>query len=74
MTIQDELRNLFAKKARGGSAGYAIALALMDLADAHEATARAIQRLGNGDASTDFGAIENLAMQMAKIADALSAK
>ena len=43
--------------------------------DALEQVARALQRLGNGNASTDFGAIEALGMQIEKssnrIADSL---
>lgn len=60
------------KRARQGDAGFAIAYALIDLADSQEATAAAIQRLGNGNASTHFGAIENLAMQMEKAAQSLT--
>jgi hypothetical protein len=74
MTIHDELRIVFAKKARSGDAGYAIAWSLLGLADTQAATAKALQCLGNGNASTDFGAIENLAIQIAKIADVLSEK
>jgi hypothetical protein len=68
---RDELRNLFEKEARAGDGAFAVAWALMDLADAQGHTAGAIQRLGNGNASTHFGAIENLAMQVEKIADAV---
>lgn len=69
---KEELRTLFEKKARAGEPGFAIAWALMDLADAQEATARAIQRLGNADASTHFGAIEALGMEVGKVAEALT--
>jgi hypothetical protein len=55
------LRDLFEQRARKGDAGFAIAYALMDVADANYAIRNALQNLGNGDASTKKGAIENLA-------------
>jgi hypothetical protein len=58
-----ELRVVIEQKART-EAGYAIAYAILDLSDSQEATARALNRLGNGSASTDFGAIESLGMQL----------
>ena len=66
------LKDLFEEKARAGDGAFAIAWALMDLADAQEATAGALQRLGNGGASTHHGAIEGLAMQATKIAEAVN--
>ena len=68
---RDDLREVFAKKATT-DAGFAIAWALIDLADAQEATAKAIQRLGNGDAATHLGAIENLAVQVQGVTEALN--
>lgn len=68
---RNELRTAFEKKALSDP-GFAVAWALMDLADAQEATAKAIQRLGFGNASTHFGAIESLGMQVKDVADALN--
>ncbi len=64
-----DIRNVFEKKARDGDGAFAIAYALLDLSDSQEATAKALQRLGLGNASTDVGAIENLAMQIEKAAE-----
>jgi hypothetical protein len=69
----EDLRTFFKKKACTGDGAFAIAWALMDLSDSQEATAKAIQKLGNADAATPFGAIESLGMQVEKIADAISA-
>ena len=65
------LHDLFEKKARAGDGAYSIACALIDLVDAQEATAKAIQNLGNGDAATNFEAIEGLAMNVEKVAEAI---
>ena len=54
------LRDLFEHRARKGDAGFAIAHAMQKLADAQYASG-AKQNLGNGDASSGKGAIENLA-------------
>jgi hypothetical protein len=65
------LREICEEKARAGDGAFAIAAALFDLSDSQEATAKSLQNLGNGNASTDFGAIEGLAMQVIKLADAV---
>jgi hypothetical protein len=65
------IRDIIEKKARAGDGTFAIAYALLDLSDSQEATAKALQRLGNGSASTDFGAIEALGMQIEKAAQML---
>lgn len=43
---------------------YAIAYALMALAEAQDATATALKYLGAGDAATSMGAVEYLATQL----------
>ena len=65
---EKNLRDLFEEKARKGDGAYAIAYALMDLSDSQEATAKALNRLGLGNASTNMGAIEALGMQVEKAA------
>jgi hypothetical protein len=65
------IKDVFEEKARKGDGVFAIAYALMDLSDSQEATAKALQRLGLGNASTDFGAIEALGMQIEKAANIL---
>jgi hypothetical protein len=64
-----ELKELFAKKAKAGDGLFAIAYALIDLSDSQEATAKSLHRLGMGNASTQFGAIESLGMQIEKAAN-----
>jgi hypothetical protein len=66
-----DIREIIEEKARKGEGAYAIAFALLDLSDSQEATAKALNRLGNGNASTDFGAIEGLSMQIVQAAEAL---
>lgn len=70
--MHEELRDLFEKRARGGDGAFAIAWAILDLSDSQEAAAKALKKLGNGDASTHIGAIESLGMQIEKVADAIS--
>ena len=72
MPSAETMRDLFAEKARAGDGSFAVAWALMHLADAQLGTAAAIQRLGVGSASTHFGAIEALAMEVTKVAEALN--
>lgn len=67
-----ELRDFFEKKAREGDSSFAIAWALLDLSDSQEAIAKALQKLGNSEASTHLGAIEALGMEVGKVADAIS--
>lgn len=59
------------QKAKSGNGASMIAYALLQLTAAQDRTATALFRLGNGNASTDFGAIEGLSMQMKMIADAI---
>jgi hypothetical protein len=68
----DELDDAFDKRAKNGDGSFAIALAILRLADAQMVQARAIQRLGNADASTHLGALEALGIQVEKIAQAIS--
>jgi hypothetical protein len=65
------IKDVFEAKARNGDGAFAIAYALIDLADAQEATARALQKLGLADASTHLGALEALGMQIEKAATIL---
>lgn len=74
MTTKKPLRELFEDKARAGDGAYAIAWALLDLSDSQEATAKALQRLGNGDASTHYGAIEGLAMKIEQAAEIIGSQ
>lgn len=51
--------------------GFAIAYALLLLAQAQERTASAVRALGNGDAATSMGAIEALGMHLGEKLDSL---
>lgn len=68
---QTPIKDFFEEKARKGDGAFAIAYALVDLADSQEATAKAIQKLGLADASTHLGALEALGMSVEKAADVL---
>jgi hypothetical protein len=70
--MRDDLRKIFQDKAKAGDGAFAIAWALIDLADAQEATAKAIQRLGLADAATHCGAIESLGMVVKEVAEAIN--
>ena len=74
MMADKPIRQLFEERARNGDGAYAIAWALLDLSDSQEATAKALQNLGNGNASTHFGAIEGLAMKVEQAAEILGAQ
>jgi hypothetical protein len=73
MTSNDpsSLRDIFEERAQAGDAGFAIAYALLEIADAQYAVRDALDRLGNGNASTQMGAIENLAGKVSGLAIAL---
>jgi hypothetical protein len=65
------LADLIEEKART-DAGYAIAHALMRLADAQGEVAQHIKYLGNGNASTSMGAIEAFGLHIGEKLDALT--
>ena len=69
--IEDALKHLFAKKAETDGQ-YAIAFALLELSSRQRETAAALQALGNGNAASSFGAVENLAMKVDAVATAIS--
>jgi len=62
----------FEERARAGDGAFAIAYALSNLTNAQIATARALNKLGVGDASTHLGALENLAMELKHASEAVS--
>ena len=68
MNIQD----FFEDKARKGDGAYAIAYALMELANAQNSTATWIKYLGNGDAASPMGAIEAFGAHLGQKMDALT--
>lgn len=64
--------NFCEDKARKGDGSYAIAFALLKLADAQERTANQIKDLGLASAASPFGAIEALIMQMKETGETLA--
>jgi hypothetical protein len=66
-----EIEDLFEAKARKGDGLFAIAFALLRLADAQRAIATHIKYLGTGDAATTMGAIEFLGAHIGEKLDAL---
>jgi hypothetical protein len=66
-----DLDDLIKKRAKG-DAGYAIAYALLRLAEAQEATAVHLKYLGVGDAASTMGAVEFLATKVGEVAQSLS--
>ena len=52
---------------------YAVAYALLKLAEAQTRTARSLERMGMNDASGPMGAIEMVSYELKRIADHLSA-
>jgi hypothetical protein len=72
MMVEIKTREFFEKKALAGDGAFAIAYAILDLSDSQEATAKALFKLGNGNASTDLGAIENLSMTLERVVENLA--
>lgn len=67
----DDLRELFEKKARSGDGAFAVAYALLELADAQDKAAIATFDLGTRNAGTQMGAIELLALEVKGLAAAI---
>lgn len=69
------IEDLFEEKARKGDGSFAIAYALMQIAEQQKSIAYQIGRLGLGDAASPHGALELLGMTVSEsaqtIADAL---
>ena len=69
------MMELCEEKARAGDGGFAIALALLELAEAQKATATALDRLGLNYSNPGGppGAVEKVAMELARAVDNLAA-
>jgi len=66
-----DLRDLIEQEARTDS-GYAIAYALLRIAEAQDRTATQLKYLGTGDAASTMGAVELLAMELKGVGQALA--
>lgn len=67
-----DVEQVIEKKA-GNDAGFAIAYAILELAKAQRSLATHVKYLGNGDASTHFGAIEAFSMHLGEKLDSMTA-
>lgn len=70
---EQHIEDLFEDRARKGDGAFAIALALLKLAEAQERTARALNKLGLAEAATPLGAMELLAKEVGGVREAISA-
>lgn len=64
--MNDEIKTLCRQKAEEGDSGFAIAYALLEVAEQQAAIAVHLKYLGTGDAGTTMGAIEYLGVQVEK--------
>ena len=71
--MAEHIQDFCEDKARAGDGTFAVAFALLELARAQDRTATAIKNLGLADASTPYGAIEALIMQMRETGGTLAA-
>lgn len=60
------------EKARSGDGAFAVAYALLELATAQDRTATMLKHLGLADATTPFGAIEALVVQLKETGETLA--
>jgi hypothetical protein len=73
--MTQRIKELCEQRARAGDAGFAIAYALLDLSESVDAQARAVDHLGfnsSGDEGHAKGVGEKLAMELERVADAIS--
>lgn len=66
------IQDICEDKARAGEGLFAVAYALLQLAEAQQRLAVHVKYLGNGDASTTMGAIEAFGMHIGEKLDALT--
>lgn len=70
------IMDIFETRARAGDGRFAIAYALLELAEAQRSCATWLKYLGNGDAATSMGALEALGVhvgeQLNRVATAIS--
>jgi transcriptional regulator with XRE-family HTH domain len=66
------IEDLCEDRAREGDGAFAIAYALLKLARAGEKTAKALEQLGSGDATGEFGAVEGLGVKIVEAAEIIA--
>ena len=67
---EEDARRMFLDKSRSGE--FAVAYAILVLADKTDGVARALRLLGTADAATPMGALEVVSASLERIADAIS--
>lgn len=70
--MAQHIQDLIEDKARKGDGAYAVAYALLELARAQDRTATQLKNLGLADASTPYGAMEALIMQMKETGETIA--
>lgn len=70
---EQHIQDFCEDKARNGDGAFAIAYALLELAEAQKNTATQLKFLGTGDAATTMGAIELLASEVKHVSEAINA-
>jgi hypothetical protein len=69
------IHDYFEDKARSGDGAFAVAFALLELAEAQKNAARALDQIGFNDgrhSNGPPGTTEKIAMELARVADALA--
>jgi len=70
--MPQHIEDLCEERARKGDGAFAVAYALLRLADAQDRTARQIEWLGTGSTVFPDGAIGSLVLQMARTGDQIA--
>jgi hypothetical protein len=63
------IEECFEEKARAGDGSFAVAFALLQVAQEQKAIAKALQNIGISESEHHVGALEKLAMNVARIAE-----
>ncbi len=69
--MSDDTKDYFKEQALSGDSGFAIAFALLELADAQERTALKLGRLGFDGPSNSAGGLEGVSLSLEDIAKAI---
>jgi hypothetical protein len=72
LNLAQHIQDFCEDKARHGDGSFAVAFALLELSRAQERTATALKNLGLADATTPFGAIEALIIQMKETGETIA--
>lgn len=73
-TADEETKDYFREQALNGDSGFAIAFALMELANAQQMTAMKLGRMGFDGPSGNAGGLEGVSLSLEDIAKAIKGK